>query len=172
MIPAMRPMAEVLLVDDNPADVDLTKQIMGRKNRHLRFTALSDGMQAMQFLRRCGQYGDVPRPDVIVLDLGLPGIDGRRVLQELNTDLELMNIPIIVFTASDATEDVVRSYKSGASCYFRKPGNLPDFIAVVQSMADFWIRFATHSQKKAETSEQSPKAVLLREGVRPMEAGT
>ena len=148
MIPAMRSMAEVLLVDDNPADVGLTQDVLGRNNRHLRFTTLSDGEQAMLFLRRCGQFGDVPRPDIIILDLGLPGMDGRDVLQQISSDRNLTNIPVIVFTTSYATDDVLQSYEHGASCYLRKPGNLPEFVAVVQSMADFWVRFTTQSNRK------------------------
>lgn len=148
MIPAMRSMAEVLLVEDNPADIDLTKEILGRNNRHLRFTEFSDGAQAVQFLRRRGEFSNVPRPDIIVLDLSLPGMDGRHVLREINSDRDLINIPVIVFTTSNAAGDVVRSYKHGASCYLRKPGNLPDFVAVVQSMADFWVRFAAQPHRK------------------------
>src|SRR5690348_309883 len=148
MMPALRSGTEVLLVDDNAADRDLTMEVLSRDNRHLQITPIADGYQAISFLRRSGQFGDVPRPDVIVLDLRLPGMDGRRVLHEIRADSELKDIPVIVFSTSYARDDVKESYRDGATCYLRKPGNLPDFVTVVQNMADFWVRFATQGQRK------------------------
>ena len=97
----------------------------------------------MSFLRCQGQYAAAPRPDIIVLDLNLPRKDGREVLAEVRSDPALARIPVVVFTTSQAAADVNRSYELGANCYLRKPGNLPDFVALVQSMADFWLGFAS-----------------------------
>ncbi|HEX6803944.1 MAG TPA: response regulator [Terriglobales bacterium] len=148
MMPAIRSGAEVLLVDDNAADLDLTREVLGRHPRHLKMTSVCDGEQAMLFLRRSGQFGDVPRPDLIVLDLGLPGMDGGSVLRQIKTDSNLKDIPVIVFSTSHADQDVHGSYQHGATCYLRKPCNLTDFVAVVKSMADFWMRFAAQPQRK------------------------
>ncbi len=102
----------------------------------------------MSFLRGQGKYAQAPRPDIIVLDLNLPRKDGREVLSEVRSDPQLSRIPVVVFTTSQASSDVNRSYELGANCYLRKPGNLADFTAVVQSMADFWLSFASLPQKE------------------------
>ena len=144
----MRTEAEVLLVDDNPADIDLTREVLGNSKRHFHVTAVNDGEEAMSFLRCKGQYAAAPRPDIIVLDLNLPRKDGREVLAEVRSDPALAGIPVVVFTTSQAASDVNRSYELGANCYLRKPGNLADFTAVVQSMGDFWLRFASLPRKE------------------------
>jgi len=102
----------------------------------------------MSFLRGQGKYAQAPRPDIIVLDLNLPRKDGREVLSEVRSDPQLSRIPVVVFTTSQASSDVNRIYELGANCYLRKPGNLADFTAVVQSMADFWLSFASLPQKE------------------------
>lgn len=102
----------------------------------------------MSFLRGQGKYAQAPRPDIIVLDLNLPRKDGREVLSEVRSDPQLARIPVVVFTTSQASSDVNRSYQLGANCYLTKPGNLADFTAVVQSMADFWLSFASLPQKE------------------------
>ena len=134
--------AEVLLVDDNPADIDLTREALTKCEWQFRVNAVHDGVEAISFLRRQGQYADAPSPDLIVLDLNLPRRDGREVLSEIKSDPKLARIPVVIFTTSNATSDVSRSYELGANCYLRKPGNLSDFITVVHSMADFWLKFA------------------------------
>lgn len=147
MLAVMKPLADVLLVEDNPADVDLTREVLTETNHHLRLSAVQDGEQAISFLRRRGKFSDVPRPDIIVLDLNLPGITGRNVLQQLKSDQDLKRIPVIIFTSSQAQDDVVSTYELGASCYLRKPGNLPEFKAVVKTVADFWVRFCSQPNR-------------------------
>lgn len=141
---------EVLLVDDNPADIDLTSEVLAQSKHHFHVTAISDGAEAISFLRRQGRYGKAPSPDLVVLDLNLPRKDGRQVLRELKADPTLAKIPVVIFTTSPAGADVARSYELGANCYLRKPGNLYDFVTAVQSMADFWLGYTTlpHGETK------------------------
>lgn len=138
--------SEVLLVDDNPADIDLMREILGSCKYHYRVHAVGDGEEAISFLHRRGKYGDAPAPDLVILDLNLPRKDGRMVLKELKSDSLFCKIPIVVFTTSQASSDITSSYELGANCYLRKPGNLDEYRAVVQSMADFWLGFATLPQ--------------------------
>jgi two-component system, chemotaxis family, response regulator Rcp1 len=144
----MKSAPEVLLVDDNPADIDLMSEVLANSKRHFHVNVASDGAKAISFLRRQGEYAEAPAPDLVVLDLNLPRKDGREVLSEVKADPALAKIPVVIFTTSQANSDVTRSYELGANCYLRKPGNLPDFIAVVQSMADFWLGFASLPQKE------------------------
>lgn len=141
-------MPEVLLVDDNPADIDLTSDVLAKSKRHFHVNAVNDGTEAISFLRHQGKYAEAPMPDLVVLDLNLPRKDGREVLAEVKADPGLARIPVVIFTTSQATSDISRSYELGANCYLRKPGNLPDFVAVVQSMADFWLGFASLPRKE------------------------
>jgi two-component system, chemotaxis family, response regulator Rcp1 len=144
----MKNEAEVLMVDDNPADVDLTCEVLKRSKGHFHVNTVEDGEEAMLFLRCQGTYAAAPRPDIILLDLNLPRKDGREVLSEMRSDPRLARIPVVVFTTSQASSDVNRSYELGANCYLRKPGNLADFTAVVQSMADFWLNCASLPQRE------------------------
>jgi len=139
---------EVLLVDDNPADIDLTSEVLAKSKRHFHVNVVSDGAEAISFLRRQGKYAEAPAPDLVVLDLNLPRKDGREVLSDLKADPALATIPVVIFTTSGANSDITRSYQLGANCYLRKPGDLPNFVAVVQSMADFWLGFASLPQKE------------------------
>ncbi len=102
-----------------------------------------DGEQAVDFLRHQGKYADAPTPDLIVLDLNLPRGDGRSLLSQLKSDRNLSMIPVVIFTTSQAHADITHCYELGANCYLVKPGNLADYVAVVQSMADFWLGFAS-----------------------------
>jgi two-component system, chemotaxis family, response regulator Rcp1 len=144
----MKTAPEVLLVDDNPADIDLTSEVLSKSRQHFQVSAVNDGAQAISFLRREGEFAKAPVPDLVVLDLNLPRKDGRQVLSEIKSDPALARIPVVIFTTSQANSDISRCYELGANCYLRKPGNLPDFIAVVQSMADFWLGFASLPQKE------------------------
>jgi CheY-like chemotaxis protein len=144
----MKMAPEVLLVDDNPADTDLMAEVLSNSKRHYRVNVVSDGARAISFLRREGEYAEAPVPDLMVLDLNLPRKDGRQVLSEVKSDPNLAKIPVVIFTTSQANSDITRSYELGANCYLRKPGNLPDFMAVVQSMADFWLGFASLPMKE------------------------
>ncbi len=137
----------MLLVDDNPADLDLTHDVLMQASR-VSVNTVGDGAEALAFLHRKGAYASKSRPDLIVLDLNLPRKPGREVLSEIKSTPELARIPVVVFTSSEASSDINRSYDLGANCYLRKPGNLPDFRAVVSSMADFWLGFASLPHKE------------------------
>ena len=138
----------MLLVDDSPADLDLTRDVLSNCKQRFRVNTVQDGVEAISFLRREGSYAAAPTPDLMVLDLNLPKKDGRTVLKELKSDPKLSKIPVIVFTTSQASSDIMRSYELGANCYLRKPGNLAEFTAVVQSMAEFWLQFASLPQRE------------------------
>ena len=137
-------------MDDNPADTDLTREILSHSRQRFHVSTVHDGVEAISFLHHEGHYAESPVPDLLVLDLNLPRKDGREVLEELKSDPNLSKIPVVVFTTSQASSDVLRSYELGANCYLRKPGNLADFTAVVQSMAEFWLGFASlpHKEKR------------------------
>lgn len=138
------------MVDDNPADIDLTSDVLGKCKWRFHVNAVNDGSEAIAFLRHEGKYGGSPVPDLIVLDLNLPRKDGRQVLAEVKADPGLAKIPVVIFTTSQASSDISRCYQLGANCYLRKPGNLADFVAIVRSMADFWLGFASlpHKEKR------------------------
>src|SRR5579864_7876742 len=139
---------ELLMVDDNPADIDLTSEVLAQSNQHFHVNAVNDGAEAISFLRHQGKYAEAPMPDLMILDLNLPRKNGQDVLAEVKSDPKLAKIPVVIFTTSQANADVARSYELGANCYLRKPGNLPDFVAVVQSLASFWLGFASLPRKE------------------------
>ncbi len=129
----------ILLVEDNPADIRLTKEALIDAKVHHELFVCEDGVEAMNFLHRQGSYAGKPRPDLILLDLNLPKKDGREVLQEIKNDRELKSIPVVVLTTSRAEEDVLRSYNLHANCYVTKPVNLDQFAHIVKSIEDFWL---------------------------------
>lgn len=129
---------EILLVEDNPGDVRLVSESLKEYKICNRLSMVRDGEEAMQFLRRKGQFADAPRPDLILLDLNLPKKDGREVLAEIKADPELRRIPVVVLTSSRDEEDVLRSYDVNANCYVTKPVDLDQFVRVVQSIENFW----------------------------------
>jgi two-component system, chemotaxis family, response regulator Rcp1 len=131
--------AEILLVEDNPADVRLTMEAMRESKMHNRVTVVSDGEQALDYLCRRGRFAAAPRPDIILLDLNLPKKDGREVLQEIKALNELRRIPVVVLTTSQAEEDICRTYDLHANCYITKPMDLDRFIEVVQQIEGFWL---------------------------------
>lgn len=133
---------EILLVEDNPADARLTREVFegGRLTTHLNVVA--DGDEALAFLRREGQYADSPRPKLVLLDLNLPRKDGREVLQELKGDPSLSRIPVIVLTTSAAEADILHSYDLQANCFITKPLDLDEFFDVVRAIEDFWLTTA------------------------------
>ncbi|MCA1829219.1 MAG: response regulator [Myxococcales bacterium] len=135
----MNQLVEILLVEDNEGDAHLTLQALASAKMRNRVSVVEDGIEAMEFLRRQGRHAGAPRPDVILLDLNLPRMDGREVLQELKKDPSLKTIPVVVITTSSAEEDVVRSYALQAACYVTKPVDLKQFLHVVQSISDFWL---------------------------------
>jgi two-component system, chemotaxis family, response regulator Rcp1 len=135
----MKSMPEVLLVDDNPADIDLTSEALARIQYSHRVHSVLDGVEALAFLQRAGKYSGVHRPDLMILDLNLPRKDGRSVLAEVKSDPALRNTPIVIFSTSQAGQDIGRSYQLGANSYVSKPGNLPEFVSAVRSIGEFWL---------------------------------
>jgi CheY-like chemotaxis protein len=133
---------EILLVEDNPADVRLTREVLEEGDEPTRLNVVGDGEEAMMFLRRQGPYAHCARPSLVLLDLNLPKKDGREVLAELKSDAELRRIPVVVLTTSGAESDISRSYELHANCFITKPLDLDDFFSVVRSIKDFWLASA------------------------------
>jgi chemotaxis family two-component system response regulator Rcp1 len=138
---------EILLIEDNPGDVRLTKEVLkeGKVRNHLQI--VGDGVEAMAFLHRENNYAEAPRPDLILLDLNLPKKDGREVLQEIKADHQLRTIPVVVLTTSAADEDILRSYDLSANCYITKPVDLYQFIRVIRSIETFWLTIVSLPQR-------------------------
>ncbi|MGD9385089.1 MAG: response regulator [Thioalkalispiraceae bacterium] len=136
---SMQPGIEILLVEDNPGDVRLTREALKEAKVGNNLHVVEDGVAAMSFLRREAEFSEVPRPDLILLDLNLPKKDGREVLEEIKADNSLKTIPVVVLTTSHAEEDIVRSYDLHANCYVTKPVDLDQFIHIVKSIEDFWL---------------------------------
>ena len=130
---------EILLVEDNPGDVRLTREALRDGKVYNRLHVVQDGVEAMKFLRRESPYEEAPRPDVILLDLNLPRKNGREVLAEVKSDPDLMRIPVVVLTTSDDERDVLHAYEYHANCYITKPVDLEQFLGVVRSIEDFWL---------------------------------
>jgi CheY-like chemotaxis protein len=143
----MKSATEVLLVDDNPADTDLVSEVLRKNKCAHRIHAVTDGIEAIAFLRRQGKYAEGPVPDFVLLDLKLPGKDGLAVLTEAKADPILRVIPIVIFSTSQAKKDIVCSYQLGANSYVTKPGNLPDFVSAVTSIGEFWLCCALLTSK-------------------------
>jgi CheY-like chemotaxis protein len=131
--------AEVLLVEDNPGDVRLTREVLREGKISNRLSVAVDGVEALAFLRKEAAYAEAPRPDLILLDLNLPRKDGREVLAEIKDDPQLRQIPVVILTTSKAEEDIIKSYKLHANCYITKPVDFEQFIGVVRSIESFWL---------------------------------
>jgi chemotaxis family two-component system response regulator Rcp1 len=130
---------EVLLVEDSPGDVRLTREALREANTSVHLHVATDGVDAMAFLRREGSHARSPRPDLILLDLNLPRMDGREVLARVKGDDDLKTIPTIILTTSEAEADIVKSYQLRANCYLSKPVQLDAFESLVKSINDFWL---------------------------------
>lgn len=130
---------DVLLVDDDPGDTLMIREAFAHNKVSNDLAAVADGVQALQYLRREGEYKDAPRPDLILLDLNLPRKDGREVLAEIKSDPELATIPVVVLTTSHAEEDVLRSYQLHANAYVTKPVDFERFIEVVRQIDEFFV---------------------------------
>jgi chemotaxis family two-component system response regulator Rcp1 len=130
---------EVLLVEDSPGDVRLTKEAFEAANVAVHLNVASDGVEAMAFLRREGIHTNAPRPDLTLLDLNMPRMDGRQVLAEIKKDEKLKTLPIVILTTSDSEGDIVKSYQLHANCYLCKPVQLTEFEGLVKSINDFWL---------------------------------
>ena len=133
---------EILLVEDNPGDVRLTREAFADARVSNNLSVVGDGEQAMAFLRRQGDYAGAPRPDLILLDLNLPRKSGREVLEDVKSDPELLSIPIVVMTTSEAEGDILNSYYHHANAYVTKPVDLDRFIDVVSKIEGFWLTVA------------------------------
>src|SRR5512139_461692 len=130
---------EVLLVEDDPGDVLLTKEAFEDNKVKNNLHVVNDGEEAIRFLRREGDHASAPRPDLVLLDLNLPRKDGREVLEEVKGDPELRSIPVVVLTTSEADEDILRSYHLHANAYVTKPVDFEQFIRVVRQIDDFFV---------------------------------
>ncbi|MBA2669617.1 MAG: response regulator [Gemmatimonadetes bacterium] len=139
---------EILLVEDNPGDVRLTREALSECGVQNRLNVATDGVEALAFLRRQGVFRDAARPDVIFLDLNLPRKDGREVLMEIKQDPALMSIPVVVLSSSQAEEDIVGAYQLHANCYVTKPMDLDQFVSVVRSIENFWFLIAKLPRKR------------------------
>src|SRR5271167_925589 len=142
---------EVLLVEDSPGDVRLTEEAFRGANRAVHLHVATDGVEAMAFLRKQGAHVNAPRPDLILLDLNLPKMDGREVLVHIKEDGSLKTIPTVILTTSDAEADIVKSYQLQANCYLTKPVQLDAFEALVKSINDFWLTKAKLPQQEQTT---------------------
>jgi CheY-like chemotaxis protein len=130
---------EILLVEDNAADVRLTREAFDDAKVLNNLNVVGDGVEAMAYMRREGKYANATRPDLVLLDLNMPRKDGREVLAEVKADPDLMRIPVVILTVSKAEEDVLKSYNLHANCYISKPVNLAQFLKVVESIENFWL---------------------------------
>lgn len=129
---------DVLLVEDNPGDVKLTREALSETKMLVNLYTVCDGVEAMDFLYQRGKHESVPRPDIIILDLNLPLKDGREVLSEIKNQDHLKRIPVVILTSSKAEEDIVKSYNLHANCYITKPLDFDQFIQIVKSIEQFW----------------------------------
>jgi two-component system, chemotaxis family, response regulator Rcp1 len=152
-VPKKNMPTRILLIEDNAGDIRLMREVLLGINDAIQLLVISDGAEALTFLKQEEIHVDAPRPDLILLDLNLPKIDGREVLAHIKSDASLKSIPIIVLTTSDADVDIVKSYQLQANCYLSKPGELNEFELLVKSMSDFWLN-------KAKLPRQQPKEPL------------
>jgi two-component system, chemotaxis family, response regulator Rcp1 len=130
---------EILLVEDSPGDVRLTREALKDAKMHINLHVATDGIEAMDILSREGEFADVPRPDLILLGLNLPRKDGRQALEKIKENPELMTIPVVLLTTSASEEDLLRSYRLHANCYISKPVDLDGFFKVIKSIDNFWL---------------------------------
>ena len=137
----MKLLPELLIVDDSPADVGLTREALTGGIHHSQISSVGDGVEAMAFLYRKDKYANSMRPDLVILDLNLPKKDGLAVLAAMKAGPDLRRIPVVIFSTSRLSKDIARSYELGANCYVNKPGNLDEFFSAVKSIEEFWFGF-------------------------------
>ncbi len=152
-------MREILLVEDNPADAYLTCDALARSGQPCHVTVVTDGAKAITSLRE--NCGTAMSPDMMILDLNLPLKDGRALLAEVKADPRLCRTPVVVFTASQAAADLKRSYELGANCYIRKPGNITDFVAVVQAIGKFWLALSEKMTERREAERRDEQEMQI-----------
>ena len=138
----MKTVADLLVIDDNPADVSLVREALAGSKHCSKITSVGDGVEALAFLCQRDKYVDAIRPDLVMLDLNLPKRDGLAVLAAMKASPDLRRIPVVIFSTSQLSKDITRSYELGANCYVRKPGNLSEFFSTVMSIEEFWLGFA------------------------------
>lgn len=131
--------ADILLVEDNPGDVRLTEEAFKEGQICNTLHVTTDGIEALDFLRRRGEYADAPCPDIVLLDLNLPRMDGDEVLEEIRADPDLKHLPVIILTSSSAEEDIVKSYELQANAYLTKPVDPAEFVDTIKSFQHFWL---------------------------------
>lgn len=129
---------DILLIEDDAGDVELTREGLAAGKIFVNLHAVDDGIKALRFLRREEPYADAVRPDIILLDLNMPRMDGRETLKEIKADEHLRSIPVVVLTTSESDTDIIKSYDLGANCYISKPVGFDDFLKVIRSFEDFW----------------------------------
>lgn len=129
---------DLLVVEDNPGDARLTREVLNNNGISSNLYIVNDGVEAMEFLRNKGKFVKSPKPDLIIMDLNLPRKDGREVLAEIKVDEDLKHIPIVIMTISQAEDDILKSYKLHANCFITKPIDLNHFIKVIKSIEEFW----------------------------------
>jgi Response regulator containing a CheY-like receiver domain and an HTH DNA-binding domain len=133
---------DILVIEDNSGDARLIKEVLNENKILNNLFFAKNGVEAMDFLYKKGEFKKVPRPDLIILDLNLPKKDGREVLAEIKSDIDLKSIPVVIMTISQAEEDIFKSYKLHANCFITKPIDLNQFIKVIKSIEDFWFTIA------------------------------
>jgi len=131
---------EVLMVEDSPDDVELTREALKEGKLDIGLHVAENGVEGLAFLRREGKHAQAPEPDLILLDLNMPRMDGRELLAEIKADAELARIPVVVLTTSEAERDIATSYRLHANCYITKPVDFEKFIEIVQAIEEFWFR--------------------------------
>jgi CheY-like chemotaxis protein len=139
---------EILLVEDNEPDIDLTKEALNQFQLLNNLHIVKNGVDALDYLYKKGKFKDSPKPDLILLDLNLPKKDGLEVLSEIKTKEDLKTIPVVILTTSDTEEDIIKSYQLHASCYINKPIDLKEFLRVVKTFGDFWLSIVKYPDKK------------------------
>lgn len=132
------PSVKILLVEDNPADIELTKEALKESKLTIDLTVVEDGAMALDYLSRKDKYSKSTRPDLVLLDLNLPKVDGREVLSWVKQDEDLKKIPVVILTTSEADKDILKTYKSYANCYIKKPVDFNEFIDVIRNIESFW----------------------------------
>ena len=130
---------EVLLVEDNEGDIELTREALKSAKVHNRLNVVRDGIEAMEYLRRQGRFARAVRPDLVLLDLNMPRKNGREVLAEIKGDPDLRSIPVVILTTSEAEQDILKAYELAANCYITKPVDFAQFLDVVKSIEGFWM---------------------------------
>jgi CheY-like chemotaxis protein len=135
--------ATLLIIEDNPTDVMIMQEALSSASVHIHLHVAADGVAGLEYLRRTGAHTDAARPDLILLDLNMPGKDGHEILAEIKTDDDLRSIPVVAMTTSQADDDVARAYGGHANCYIRKPMDFARFVEVVRSIEYFWFNVVT-----------------------------